>query len=87
MVVGFITTCKISEYHHTSCKFELCSGRGVVNTTLCEVYLWRIKGRFSPGTPVSTTNKTDRHDYNWNIVESDVKHHKPIILESVQKIF
>ena len=27
----------------------------------------------SPGTPVSSTNKTDRHD----IVESDVKHHKP----------
>jgi hypothetical protein len=27
---------------------------------------------FSPGTPVSSTNKTDRH----NIVESGIKHHQ-----------
>jgi hypothetical protein len=27
---------------------------------------------FSQGTPVSSTNKTDRQ--HWNIVESDVKH-------------
>ena len=26
------------------------------------------------GTPVSSTNKTDQ--YNWNIVESGIKHHK-----------
>jgi hypothetical protein len=31
---------------------------------------------FSPGTPVSSTNKAARHDKNWNIVESGVKHHK-----------
>jgi hypothetical protein len=31
---------------------------------------------FSPGIPVSSTNKTDRHDIT-NIVESGVKHHKP----------
>ena len=33
-------------------------------------FLW-----FDPGTPVSSTNKTDRHDNNWNtsIVESGVK--------------
>ena len=31
---------------------------------------------FSPGTPVSSTNKTDRHDIT-EIVESGVKHHKP----------
>ena len=30
----------------------------------------------SSGTSVSSANKTDGHD-NWNIVESDVKHHKP----------
>jgi hypothetical protein len=30
----------------------------------------------SPGTPVSSTNKTAPW-YNWNIVESGVKHHKP----------
>jgi hypothetical protein len=32
---------------------------------------------FSPGTPVSSTNKTDHYDINWNIVESRVKHHNP----------
>ena len=31
---------------------------------------------FSPSTPVSSTNKTDLHGYNWNIIESGVKHHK-----------
>ena len=29
------------------------------------------------GTPVSSTNKTDTPWYNWNIVESDIEHHKP----------
>jgi hypothetical protein len=29
---------------------------------------------FSPGTLVSSTNKTDHH---WNIVDSGVKYHKP----------
>ena len=38
---------------------------------------WLKAGRWlSPGTQVSCTNKTDRHD-NWNIGESGVKHHKP----------
>jgi hypothetical protein len=47
-----------------------------VDTTLCDkVYEWLARGRwFSPGTPVSSTNKTDRHD--WNIAESGIKHHK-----------
>jgi hypothetical protein len=36
----------------------------VLNTTLCDkVCQWLVTGRwFSPGTPVSSTNKTDRHD-------------------------
>jgi hypothetical protein len=29
-----------------------------------------------PGSPVSSTNKTDCHDINYNIVESGVKHHQ-----------
>jgi hypothetical protein len=60
MVVGFKTTCAISAYHHYSCGFKPCSWRGVLDTTLCDKSLsvtW-----FSPGTPVSYTNKTDRHD-------------------------
>ena len=64
MVVGFTTTCAISAYHHESCGFEPCSWRGVLDTTLCdEACQWFVTGRwFSSGTPVSPTNKTDRHD-------------------------
>jgi len=38
--------------------------RGVLDTTLCDkVCQLLATGRwFSPGTPVSSTNKTDRHD-------------------------
>jgi len=38
--------------------------RGVLDTTLCgKVCQWLATGRlFSPGTPVSSTNKTQRHD-------------------------
>ena len=38
--------------------------RGVIDTTLCDqVCQWPAAGRwFSPGTPVSYTNKTDHHD-------------------------
>ena len=61
MVVGFTTTCAISAYHHWSCKFESHSWRGVLNTTLCDkVCQWLATGLwFSPGTPVSSTNKTE----------------------------
>jgi hypothetical protein len=33
---------------------------------------------FSQGTPVTSTNKTVRHVYNWTIVESGVKQNNPI---------
>ena len=38
--------------------------RGVLDTTLCDrVCQWLAAGqRFSPGTPVFSSNKTDRHD-------------------------
>jgi len=38
--------------------------RGVFDTTLCDIVCqWFAAGRwFSPGTPISSTNKTDRHD-------------------------
>jgi hypothetical protein len=53
--------------------------RSVLDTTLCvNVCQWLATGSwFSPGTPISSTNKTDPHEYNWHIVESDVEHHKP----------
>jgi hypothetical protein len=64
MVVIFATTYVISTYHHQSSEFEPHSWRGVLNTTLCnKVFQWRATGRwFSPGPPVSPTNKTDRQD-------------------------
>jgi hypothetical protein len=61
MVVGFTAT---SAYHHLSCEFESCSLRGVLDTTLCnKVCQWLATGLlFFPSTPVSSTNKTDRHE-------------------------
>ena len=64
MVVAFTTTYGISAYHHQRCEFEYRSWRGVLDTTLCDKVCQRLAtGRwFSPGIPVSPTNKTDRHD-------------------------
>ena len=63
-VVGFTTTFAISAYHHLSCEFESCSWRGVLDTTLCDkVCQLLVAGLwFSPGTQISSTAKTDRHD-------------------------
>ena len=63
-VVGFTTTYAVNAYHHESCEFESRKWRGVQDTTLCnKVCQWRVTGQwFSPGTPVFSTNKTDRHD-------------------------
>jgi hypothetical protein len=46
--------------------------------TLCDKGCqWLLTGRWiSPGPPVSSTNKTDRYNIYWNIVESGVKHHQ-----------
>ena len=62
MLVGLITTSAISTYHQPNYVFESGSG---------EVYFiqhykfdsgLRQVGGFFPGTPVSSTNKTDRHE-------------------------
>jgi hypothetical protein len=72
MEIGFTTTFAISVYHHWSCEFESCSWRGVLDKTLCDKGCqWLPTGRwFSPGTPVSSTNKADQHD----ITEILLKH-------------
>ena len=45
----------------TSCEFKPLSQRGVLDTTLCDkVCQWLATGRWF--SPVSSTNKTDRHD-------------------------
>jgi len=65
MVVGFTFTYAISTYLSplTFCVWTPLR-RGVRDTTLCDkVCQWLATGRcFSPGTPVSSTNKTDRHE-------------------------
>ena len=45
--------------------------RGVLDTTLCDkVWQWLAADRwFSPGTPVSSTNKTDRHDITETLLK------------------
>jgi hypothetical protein len=85
MVVGFTTTYAISAYHHWSFPFESCSWRGALDTTLCDkVCQWLPTGWwFSPGTLVSSTDKTDCHD----IIEILLKLvfntilHKPVIID------
>jgi len=45
-------------------KFRLSGAKMVLDTTICDkVCQWIVVGQwFSPGTPVSSTKKTDRHD-------------------------
>ena len=64
IVVGFTTICASSAYHHKRCEFESSSWWGVLDTTLYDkVCQWLATGQlFSPGTAVSSINKTDRHD-------------------------
>jgi hypothetical protein len=63
MVLGFSTTYTISAYHHKRYEFETCSWLGVLDTLCDKVCQWFATGRwFSPGTPVSSNNKTDHHD-------------------------
>jgi hypothetical protein len=64
MVVGFTTTCAISAYHHKNCVFNPRSWQGVLDTTLCDkvCQLFAASLWFYPVTPVSSINKTDRHD-------------------------
>jgi hypothetical protein len=79
MVVGFTTTYAMNAHHHLSCEFESHSLWGVLDTTWCDkVCQWLTVGQwFSSGTPVSSTNKTVWPKYNWNIVQSGVKHLNP----------
>jgi hypothetical protein len=71
MIVGFITICTISAYHHWRCEFEFHSWRGVLDATLCDkVCQWLAISRwFYPGTPVSPANKSDHHDITEILLE------------------
>ena len=61
---------------------QTCSWWSVLDTTLSDkVCQWLAIGQwFTPCTPVSSTNKTDRHDIIENIVESGLKQHKPNLI-------
>jgi hypothetical protein len=75
MVVGFTTTYAISAYHHWCYEREFRSGGGVQHYGIKFVsdfrqidgILWVL--RFPPPMKLTAT-------YNWNIVESCVKHHQ-----------
>ena len=61
-----------------SCEFERRSWRVVLDTTLCDkVCQWLATGRwFSPGTSVSSTNKSDRHDITKILLKSIENTHR-----------
>jgi hypothetical protein len=65
--------------------FTPCSWQNVLDTTLCDkVCQWFTSGRwFSPGPPVSSTNKTDRHYIN----ESRRPLHRIKTTNIIQSIF
>jgi hypothetical protein len=63
MVVEFTIAYAISAYHHWCCEFEFRSGGDVQHYVIKFVGDLRdVGGLFSPGPPVSSTDKTDRHD-------------------------
>jgi hypothetical protein len=60
-----IRATKVPAYYNLNVyPFRYRLWRGVLNTTLCDkVFQWLTTGWwFSPGSPVSSTNKTDCHD-------------------------
>jgi hypothetical protein len=69
-------------------KFEPCSWRGVLDTTLCDqVCQWLATDRwFSPGTPVSSINKTDRHDITEILLKVVLNTIKPTNLNTFNAI-
>jgi hypothetical protein len=64
MVVGFITYLCTQYLSPLTLWVRSPLRRGVLDTTLCGkvCQLYPVGRWFSPGTPVSSTNKTDRHD-------------------------
>jgi hypothetical protein len=73
MVFGFTTTYTIGAISTKDVSSNPAHDKMYSIKTICDkVCQWSATGRWlSPGTPISSTNKTD-----WNIFESGVKHHK-----------
>jgi hypothetical protein len=74
MVVGFTTTFAISVYHQWNCKFESRYGEAYsIQHYVINFCQWLATGQcFSPGTPVSMTNKTDCHDITGIMLKGEL---------------
>jgi hypothetical protein len=66
MVIEFTTTYSISAYHHKCCEFESQLGRGVRHHVIKFISDFATGQWFSP---VSSTNKTDRHDITETLLK------------------
>jgi hypothetical protein len=67
-VSKILLTCRQNNNQHFVAKSHWW--RGVLDTTLCDkVCQWLMAGLwFSPGSPVSSTNKTDSHDIQLTLI-------------------
>ena len=74
MVVGAITTYAIGAIHHTHCEFEPRSGEvySIQHYVIKFVSDLRQVGWFSPGTPVTSTNKTYLHDITEILLKVEI---------------
>jgi hypothetical protein len=76
MVVGFTTTCAISVYHHLSCEFK---SRYLERCTW-DKFMWQRLSVTCEKSAVFSGHSGFLHQknwlqrYNWNIVESGIKH-------------
>jgi hypothetical protein len=60
-------------------EFESCSWQGVlVQHYVINLFIFAADQWISPGTPVSSTNKTDYHDITEILLKVALKHHKSI---------
>ena len=90
----FTTTCAINAYRYTSCEFEYRSWPGALDTTLCDkvCQIFVVDRWISPGTPVSSTNKTDSHDITeilLTVALNTISKTKPMIVSTlnIKKIY
>jgi hypothetical protein len=76
MVVGFTPIYAMSTYHHLSCEFKSHSGR-VYSIQHYVIRLSVTSGRSDSGHSGFLNQYNWLPRYNWNIVESGIKHHNP----------
>ena len=77
MVVGFITTYAISDYHHWCCEFKSRSGKSVQHHVI-KFFSRLATGRLSSlGPLLSCINKTDRHDITEILLKVPLNTIKP----------